>query len=1302
VEYRTLGTLAARDGTGPVAVGGHRQQLVLAVLLQHANEVVSTDRLVDAVWGASPPPTARKTLQVYVSRLRRGLGADAIVTVGDGYRLTVGPDAIDADRFRRLADEGRAALHDDPDLAAARLRRALALWEGTPWGRLGDEPALRASAERLRDRRLDAVEDRIYADLARGELQGLTGELASLIEEHPLRERLYALAMTAAYRQGRQADALDTYRRLRTRLSEELGIEPSPEVQRLHEAILRQDPGLGPTSAPADAPAADMDVPNPYRGLAPFTEADADAFFGREELVAALVERLQHDRVVTLTGPSGCGKSSIVRAGVAPALRTSDGAAWRVATMVPGAHPFEALEAAVARSQPAPLGGSQATPAPTRRGDDLDVLRTVLHAQPDDDGRLLLIVDQLEELFVLTGEQARCAFVANLIEAVEDPSARLTVLATVRADLLDRPLEEPGLAELVVAGLVSVPPLSPAQLEEAVVRPAASVGVSVEPELIAELVADVVQRPSALPLFQYALTVLFETRTGPALTLHGYQRIGGVRGAVARRADTTYERLDEDERAAAEQVFVRLVTIGAEDTRRRVRRAELESLHLDEATVSTVLDRFGKARLLSFDRDPAAGDATVEVAHEALLRAWPLLHGWTEQRREVLRLHRALADAAADWEHTGRDPDYLLGGSRLAVHDGWVDDPPLTLTRSEHAFLVASAEQAATAREEEARRHEHELALERRARNRSRALAAVLGLAAVVASVLTLVAVDQRRGAEGLRTLAQARQLTSTAVAIREADPGLSLLLTHQAVAVAQAIGEPVAADTVAALHWGLQAARVTYPVDPEAEAVVLDGPRGPQGVFVLTLPELLRLASETLDGRQLTAEECADYVGRDTVCPPLPGEPPDDLRWYEPASPREPSRAPLAGTSVRLLASDSEADAASELELLRGRTGIRLTFDQEDALEELVRSRALSGEIDLALVPQPALVAELGREGHLVDLTTSFDASALSEAYPEHLLTLGRVDADGTWPAAGDAPLYGVPHNVDLKSMIWYSIPAFEAAGYDVPTTWQELEALVERIEADGRVPWCHAEWSGRTSGWPGSDWIEDLVLQTHGPVVYDDWVRGDIAFSDAPIRDAFERFDALVLADGRVHGGRRGVVQVPFWATTHPLFDEPPGCWLAHGPSFHAGNLPFGVEPGVDAGWFPTPAVTSAGEVAVLGGGQFLVAFTDRPEVREVVRDLSGIEWGALAVGDGIWWFSANRTFPLDTFSDADSRELARLIHDALDVDAFRYDAQDMLGPELFNSFGRAMLDLAGEGREALETILAELDAVRVRVEG
>jgi DNA-binding SARP family transcriptional activator/ABC-type glycerol-3-phosphate transport system substrate-binding protein len=1310
MEYRILGVLSARDRAGAVALGGHRQQLVLAVLLDHANQPLTTDQLTDAVWGAAPPATARKTLQVYVSRLRQVLGSTTIESRGDGYLLRVDDEERDVTRFLRLADEGRRALTTDPGAAAATLRSALALWHGSPWGPLGDELALQPSAQQLRERRLEALEDRIEADLARGELHGLSGELGSLLATHPLRERLYRLAMLTLYRQGRQAEALELFRQLRTQLATDLGIDPSPELQQLHERILRQDGALaGPTpELPRTAPS---DVRNPYRGLQPFTEADADDFFGREGLVDELVARLDHERFVVLVGPSGSGKSSIVRAGLVPAVRRRGQETGLpgplIATMVPGAHPFESLEAALLRCRP----GSVSSLREQRRGDDLDLLRAVLRVRPAEDTPLLLLIDQFEELFLLVKDRAeRSRFARNLVEAVEDPVARLTVVLTLRADLFDHPLAEPGFGELVVAGLVSVPPLTPPQLETACVRPAARVGVTVEPELAAELVVDVAERPGALPLFEYALTELFEARTGGTLTLEAYRGIGGLRGALARRADETFEGLGAEERLAARQLFLRLVTIGegVEDARRRVRRAELDELPLAAAAVGTVLDRFGQARLLAFDRDPVHGAPTVEVAHEALLRAWPRLRSWIDGSRDDLRLHGDLAAEAAVWERADRDPDYLLAGSRLALYETWSEGTTVALTGTECRFLETSRQRRDRAEEEERQRQRHELDLERRARMRLRSLALVLAVAVLVSAGLTTYAVRQTAVAEGARDDAlvaaqmfRARELAAAAVANRQADPELSLLLAMHAVTIAEAAGQPVAPETVEALHWGLQAARVAYPVGAAGAASVLDGPRGPQGIYLLGLRDLLDLARQHVD-RQLTAEECDLYLGPG-VCPALPATFPPEIDWSQPR-PRGvvPGAPAFEGTTVRVFGAGADEIALGpELEALRDRTGITVTIDQEDGFEDLLEVRAVAGEVDLAIVPEPGLVAQLAAAGELVELSAYLDVDALRDAYSPHLIALGSVADDGTWPAS-ETPVYGLPHRLDVKSIVWYPVGRFEAAGYEVPATWEDLVALTDRLVADGRVPWCHGERSGSASGWPGTDWIEDLLLGEDGPDVYDAWVSNAIPFDDPQVRRAFLRFDELVLGEGRLYGGRRNAVLMPFEMTPQPMFDDPPGCWLTHTATFAPSNFfPDDVEIGRDVDWFRLPAVATAGEGSLLGSGEYLVAFTDRPEVRQTVRELVGTDWGRALVGNGAWFFPANRRFPLDAYSDDRARAVAALLQASLAEGSFRYDGSDLMPREVFTVFWENMVEFAGEGPGNLDALLTELDGAWTQVE-
>jgi DNA-binding SARP family transcriptional activator len=241
MEFRLLGPLEVVEHDRLVALGGGRQRSLFAVLLLHANEVVSTDRLSDALWGQDPPRRAAKNIQVYVSRLRKELGEGRLVTRPPGYVLQVDRSELDLGRFEQLVGEAGST---DPKTAAQKLRQALDIWRGPALSDLAYEPCVQTEIARLEELRWAALERRIDADLATGRHAELVGELEALIAEHPLRERLRCQLMLALYRSARQAEALDAYRAARRDLSEEFGLEPSEELRRLERAILQQDPAL--------------------------------------------------------------------------------------------------------------------------------------------------------------------------------------------------------------------------------------------------------------------------------------------------------------------------------------------------------------------------------------------------------------------------------------------------------------------------------------------------------------------------------------------------------------------------------------------------------------------------------------------------------------------------------------------------------------------------------------------------------------------------------------------------------------------------------------------------------------------------------------------------------------------------------------------------------------------------------------------------------------------------------------------------------------------------------------------------
>jgi DNA-binding SARP family transcriptional activator len=254
MDFLILGPLEVTAGGRALELGAAKQRALLAVLLLHPNQAVSASRLIDELWGEAPIASAAKVVQGYVSGLRKALGADAIATTPGGYMARVDPRRLDAARFEALAAEGRARLQDDPAAAGERLREALALWRGRPLEGVALESVAAGEAERLEELRLSVLEQRVEADLALGRDEGLVAELRALVEAHPYRERLRAHLMLALYRAGRQAEALAAYRDARALLAEELGLDPSAELQRLERQMLVQAPELDPPERPASAP----------------------------------------------------------------------------------------------------------------------------------------------------------------------------------------------------------------------------------------------------------------------------------------------------------------------------------------------------------------------------------------------------------------------------------------------------------------------------------------------------------------------------------------------------------------------------------------------------------------------------------------------------------------------------------------------------------------------------------------------------------------------------------------------------------------------------------------------------------------------------------------------------------------------------------------------------------------------------------------------------------------------------------------------------------------------------------------
>ena len=545
MDFRLLGALEVSANGAVADLGPPKQRALLAILLLHAGEIVPIDRLIDLLWGESAPRTAAHSIQIYVSDLRKALeslggGRQVLATRAPGYQLDTDPETIDARRFERLVEEGTRQLREgDPEGGAEALRNALRLWRGPALSDFAYEEFAQPYIRRFHDLHLDAIEQVAAAELEAGRAAEVVPMLDAAIREDPLRERSRELLMLALYRSGRHAESLRTYQQLRTTLVDELGLDPSPSLQRLQERILLHDPSLLPQPEQprlrllnATRTRASARSPRP---MPPTTSAATHSLSGSFDSL----ETGTH--LVALVGPSGSGKSSAIAAGLIPRLR--EGAIpgsdrWVIAQMVPGTNPLAEVEAVVAAAAGVPTGLATLLDV----DDASDAAAMPVRVMPEG-GRVLLVIDQFEELFTITDEVARRRFLDAIARAVSEPDTQITVLLSLRADYYDRPLLHPEFAKVFTPGVENALPMTANELEAVVVRPAERGGVAVEPALLAELVADAADRPGTLPLLEFALTELFDQRTQAALTLDGYRALGGIRGVLSRSAEAIYDGL---------------------------------------------------------------------------------------------------------------------------------------------------------------------------------------------------------------------------------------------------------------------------------------------------------------------------------------------------------------------------------------------------------------------------------------------------------------------------------------------------------------------------------------------------------------------------------------------------------------------------------------------------------------------------------------------------------------------------------------------------------------------------------------
>jgi len=458
-------------------------------------------------------------------------------------------------------------------------------------------------------------------------------------------------------------------------------------------------PALKETMKEVRSIADDSPAPGeaPFKGLQYFDVEDSFLFFGREALTRDLLEHIRDHQFLAVVGASGSGKSSVVRAGLVAALRGQPN--WQIHVVTPTARPLETLALKLTSDS------ESVTAAKTLREDmraDPECLhlyaRRLLPA--DSQARLLLVVDQFEELFTQCRDASeREAYITNLMTAASpQQDGPITVVLTLRADFYHHCMEYQALRTALEKYQKNIGTMTEAELRQAIEAPAAQAGWIFEPGLVDLMLRDVSDEPGALPLLSHALLATWGRRRGRTMTLAGYSDAGGVHGAIAKTAEQTYQRLSPEQRTIARNIFLRLTELGegTQDTRRRASLDELVGNQQDRPPVDAVLKALADARLVT------TGAEGAEVAHEALIREWPTLRLWLDEDREALRVHRHLTESAQSWEARGRDSGDLYRGTRLAQCTDWAKNTTSALSPLEKEFITAS--QAALAKERHAAR----------------------------------------------------------------------------------------------------------------------------------------------------------------------------------------------------------------------------------------------------------------------------------------------------------------------------------------------------------------------------------------------------------------------------------------------------------------------------------------------------------------------------------------------------------------------------------------------------------------------
>ena len=394
-------------------------------------------------------------------------------------------------------------------------------------------------------------------------------------------------------------------------------------------------------------------------------------------------------------------------------------------------------------------------------------------------------------------------------------------------------------------------------------------------------------------------------------------------------------------------------------------------------------------------------------------------------------------------------------------------------------------------------------------------------------------------------------------------------------------------------------------------------------------------------------------------------------------------------GTAVSMFGPFTDEDAVKfngSIAAFEEATGIDVQYEGSKEFETTISVRVDAGDPpDIADFPQPGLLENLAGTGAVIDVSTFLDSEHLQSNYDQSWLDMAMMDG------ASGPIMAGVWHRFNGKSLVWYPKDDFDAAGYEIPETWDELMELTETIASDGDTPWCIGIESGTATGWPATDWLEDIMLRTTSLENYDAWTRGELPFSSPEVTNAAEMMAEIWQNEAYVYGGTAGIVSTSFGDSVLPMFNDPPQCWLHKQGNFITTFFPAGVEAGVDYDFFYFPPIDEQYGKPFLVAGDLMAMFNDRPEVQAVMQYFTYGDSvrGWLAAGGAL---SPHLDASLDWYGDDVERGIAELVLESTSV---RFDGSDLMPGEVgAGSFWKGMTDWIA-GTVDLPTALQEIDA-------